>query len=290
MQNEPYWYNEKDDDYFMTPNFEGPDFFGSQSEDKFVMTAEMENQHDNSSGLDFNYEEFRLEGNDGYMDKACLYNHSSEGDGNVTYSKGYCQVDNNDKFEAELEGKGEKQIVSYGCEVPFCKGCDGSGESCSGDPTNFSYPSLKEIHLNDFHLKIVGDITSFDSALELTENQSFDYYTKNDSSEGYKCPYDLTIKVAEMDLPNGLDNYEARAGGDFTEECQDPEIAADGEDATDDELLKYSQVEEYEVFDLRIIHRKNRFVLKMIFCPRLSFLPDIPGNAGEYIDFESVGN
>ncbi|XP_027330928.1 dual specificity tyrosine-phosphorylation-regulated kinase 4 isoform X2 [Abrus precatorius] len=137
MQNEPYWYNEKDEDYFMTPSFEGPDFFGCQSEDKFVMTAETENQHDDSLDRDYNNEKFQLEGNGAYMDKACLYNHSSVEDGNVTCSK-------------------------------------------------------------------------------------------------------------------------AQDGGEIAEECQDPGIAADGEDATDDELLKYTQEDEYEVFDLRIIHRKNR--------------------------------
>ncbi|KAL1348278.1 hypothetical protein HN51_024252 [Arachis hypogaea] len=261
MQNEPYWYNEKDEDYFMTPNFEGPDFFGNQSEDKFVMTAEMENQHDNPLSLAFDHKKSGLEGNesnDMYMDKVCLYNHSSGRDGNATYSKGYSLVDDNKDFEAESEGMTKKQIVSYGCEVPFCKGCDGSGEPCNGDPMNFSYPSLKEIHLNDFHLKVVGDISSFGSALEHTENGSFNYYTKKEKSEGYEDPFDITIKVAETDLPKGVDNHEARDDGDFAEECQDPDIAADGEVATDDELLKYTQEDEYEVFDLRIIHRKNR--------------------------------
>lgn len=260
MQNEPYWYNEKDEDYFMTPNFEGPDFFACQSEDKFVMTAETENQHDNSLELGYNCEEFQLEGNcnGGYMDKACLYNNSSVGDGTVTYSKGYCHVDNKDQCEGELEGKAEKHTVACSCEVPFCKSSPGSAHSCSLDPTNFSYPNLKEIHLNDFPLKVVGDVNSFDSTSELTVNQSFDYYTKNDNSKDSKGPYDLTIKVTGKDLPNGLDTYKARDDGELAEERQDPDITADAEDTTDDELLKYTQEEEYEVFDLRIIHRKNR--------------------------------
>ncbi|XP_027330926.1 dual specificity tyrosine-phosphorylation-regulated kinase 4 isoform X1 [Abrus precatorius] len=258
MQNEPYWYNEKDEDYFMTPSFEGPDFFGCQSEDKFVMTAETENQHDDSLDRDYNNEKFQLEGNGAYMDKACLYNHSSVEDGNVTCSKGYCHVDNKDQFEGELEDKAEKHAVACSCELPFCKSSPGSGDSCSVDPTNFGYPNLKEIHLNDFHLKVVGDINSFDSTSELTVNKSFDYYSKNDSIKDYKGPYDLTIQVTENDLPNGLDTYKAQDGGEIAEECQDPGIAADGEDATDDELLKYTQEDEYEVFDLRIIHRKNR--------------------------------
>ncbi|XP_061351680.1 uncharacterized protein LOC133296657 isoform X2 [Gastrolobium bilobum] len=258
MQNEPYWYNEKDDDNFLTPSFEGTDFVGCESEDKFVMTAETENQHDSSLGFNFNHEEFQSEGNGAYKDKACLYNHSSLGDGNVTHSQGYCHVDNKDQVEGQLEGKDEKHTIPYSCEVPFCKSCGGSGDSCSGDPTNFSYPNLKEIHLNDFHLKVVGDITPFDSAPEHTLNRSFDYHTKNDSSKGDRGPYDLTNKVAETDLPNGFDTYKAGDGRESGEECQDPDVIADGEDTTDDELLKYIQEDEYEVFDLRIIHRKNR--------------------------------
>ncbi|CAJ1971020.1 unnamed protein product [Sphenostylis stenocarpa] len=260
MQNEPYWYNEKDDDYFMTPSFEGPDFFACQSEDKFVMTAETEKQRDNSLHLGYNHEEFQLKGNSNgdYMDKTCLYNHSSVGDGTVNYSKGYCHVDNEDRFEGELESKAEKRTVACSCEVPFCKSSPGSGGSCSLDPTNFGYPNLKEIHLNDFHLKVVGDINSFDSTSKLTLNQSFDCYTKTDHNKKYKGPYDLTIKVKDKNIPNGHDTYEAQIGGELAEDCQDPELAADGEDTTDDELLKYTQEEEYEVFDLRIIHRKNR--------------------------------
>ncbi|KAK7372493.1 hypothetical protein VNO80_05873 [Phaseolus coccineus] len=260
MQNEPYWYNEKDDDYFMTPSFEGPDYFACQSEDKFVMTAETEIQRDNSLHLGYNFEEFQLQGNSngGYMDKACLDNHSSVGDGTVTCSKGYCHVDNNDQFEEELEGKAEKPSVACSCEVPFCKSSPGSGGSCSLDPTNFGYPNLKEIHLNNFHLKVVGDFNSLDSTSELTLNQSFDHYTKNDSSKKYEGPYDLTIEVTDKNLPNGLDTSKAQVGGELAEDCQDPELDADGEDTTDDELLKYTQEEEYEVFDLRIIHRKNR--------------------------------
>ena len=101
---------------------------------------------------------------------------------------------------------------------------------------------------NNYHVGSYGDLVDL-----------FDYYTKNDSSKEYNGPYDLTIKVNQKDLPNGLDTYKARDGGELAEECLDPEITADGEDTTDDELLKYTQEEEYEVFDLRIIHRKNRF-------------------------------
>ncbi|XP_019433599.1 PREDICTED: dual specificity tyrosine-phosphorylation-regulated kinase 2-like isoform X2 [Lupinus angustifolius] len=223
MQNESYWYNENDDECFMTPNFEGADAFGCRSEDKFVMTSKTENQYDHSLGLNHNYEESQFEGNGGYMDKACL-NNSSLGDGNDTFSESYCHMDNKNQINE--------------------------------DSTSFSYRNLNEINLNDFRLKVVGDITSFNSAPQQTVNQNLDYYTKNDSNDGYKGPYDLTNEVAGVDPPNA---YEAPDGGELAEECQDPKIIAYGEDTTTDvEVLKYSQDDEHEVFDLRIIHRKNR--------------------------------
>ncbi|KAF7816486.1 dual specificity tyrosine-phosphorylation-regulated kinase 4-like isoform X1 [Senna tora] len=260
MQNEPYWYNEKDDDDFMTPSFEGPDFFGYYSEDKFIMTSETENQCENPLANDYNCEGFQLEENGDYMDKPCLFNHSAVGNEKTTGSKDYDHIDKKDQLEGGLERELENHTLAYNCEVPFCKRSanSGSGESCSGDPTNDSYPSLKEIHLNDFQLKIVGDSSSTDSAPEHSKNQIFDYYSNKNSSKVHKASYDLTIEVAETDLPNGLDSYKARDCAELTEECQEPEMAADEEDITDDELLKYTHEDEYEVFDLRIIHRKNR--------------------------------
>ncbi|KEH28286.1 putative dual-specificity kinase CMGC-DYRK-PRP4 family [Medicago truncatula] len=240
MQHEPYWYNENDDDDdFMTPDFDGPDFFGCQSEDKFILNSETENQQDDSRDLHYNFEEIQLEGNEGYIDKSmeqCLCNHSSGGDENATYSKDYCHG-------------AEKEAIAHNCEVPFCKSSPGSGGSCSEDPMNFSYLNLKEIklNLNDFHMK---DINSFDSVPVLTMKHS---------SDCYKDPYDLTIEVVETDLPNGIESYEVRDDRDLNEELHVPEVAADGEDNnTDDDLLKYIQDDEYEVFELRIVHRKNR--------------------------------
>ncbi|KAI9102235.1 hypothetical protein K1719_023745 [Acacia pycnantha] len=257
MQNEPYWYNEKDDDDFMTPNFEGPEFLGCQSEDKFIMTSEMENQHENLLENNYKSEVFQAEGNGDCLDKLCLYNHSDVGNENVTCLKDFCHIDKKEQLEGGLVDVDNPTFV-HNCEVPFSKRSAGSGESCGGDPCDDRCPSLKEIHLNDLHLKVVGDSSSTDSAPENSMNQTFDLYPNGNSNKGQKAPYDLTIEVAETDLPNGLANYKAQNCGEFTEECQDPENAADGEDVTDDELLKYTHEDEYAVFDLRIIHRKNR--------------------------------
>ncbi|XP_076940568.1 uncharacterized protein LOC143609805 [Bidens hawaiensis] len=52
MQNDLSWYREKDEDYAMPSSFDNFDPFSGQSEDKFVMTNEKENQNDNLD-LDF---------------------------------------------------------------------------------------------------------------------------------------------------------------------------------------------------------------------------------------------
>ncbi|KAI7741057.1 hypothetical protein M8C21_006936, partial [Ambrosia artemisiifolia] len=46
MQNDLNWYRENDEDYAMPSCFDDADPFGGQSEDKFVMTFEKENQND----------------------------------------------------------------------------------------------------------------------------------------------------------------------------------------------------------------------------------------------------
>lgn len=222
MQNESYWYNEKDDDNFMTPSFEGPDFFSCQSEDKFVMTSETVNQHENPLSISYFSEEFHLEGNGDCKGKACYSNHSFEGDENVSLSKDYCCEDKKDKLGGEL--------------------------------------LEKEIHLNDFHSKVVGNLSAFDSASESTMNRTFDYCTNNDIKANKGGSYYLTVNVTESNLTNGLDCYEKKDGRESSKECQAPNAAADEEEITDYDLLKYTHDNDYEVFDLRIIHRRNRFI------------------------------
>lgn len=78
-----------------------------------------------------------------------------------------------------------------------------------------------------------------------------------DSVGHFKNTSGLNTKVVEKDFyPSGNDGYEAGNDRD--------EAAADEEDSTrSDELLTYvTNEDEYEVFSLRIIHRKNRFVIR----------------------------
>ncbi|KAK4277824.1 hypothetical protein QN277_015759 [Acacia crassicarpa] len=194
MQNEQYWYNEKDDDNFMTPNFEGPDFFSSPT-DKFIMTSsEMDNQQENPQNLSHISEGFQSEENGDFVDKTCL------------------PFNEKDQLKARL--------------------------------------LEKEIHLNDSHSKVAGKFSGYDSsALANSMDQHFDFYTSNDISKGNKDSYDLTIEVDD-EINSNLEDQDDKA-----EEFHESDDAAD---ITDDELVKYIPEDDYEVFDLRIIHRKNR--------------------------------
>ncbi|EEF28999.1 ATP binding protein, putative [Ricinus communis] len=80
LQNDFYWYDEKDEGNFMTPSFNALDYLGGPSEDKFVMTSETVNQSENSLGLYGNTEEFEVEANDDYLDQPCLFNMKSSKD------------------------------------------------------------------------------------------------------------------------------------------------------------------------------------------------------------------
>jgi len=111
----------------------------------------------------------------------------------------------------------------------------------------------------------VEDIpTDCDSAAQHKINKT-NYCVKsgctNDGVEGFKGSPDLNVKVAEKDfIPNGIDSYEFGDGGKGSAEPHEPDAPAEGEDVTDELLMYNTQDDEYEVFDLRIIHRKNRSV------------------------------
>lgn len=228
MQNDLFWYDEKDDGDFMTPCFEGPDFFACPSEDKFVMTTENEKQHENS------------------QEKKCLFYLAPLNDEDEVHVVDYYNFYG--KYESGGGIKGEsKGLDTYGYSVPVCKCCVEDGESYGVNPVEHRYLGTKGAVLNDFQFKAVDDIpTDCDSAAQNEINK-------------FKGSYELDIKVAEKDYKgNGTNSYEFGDGGKGNAEAHEPDATAEGEDITDDLLMCNSLNEEHEVFELRIIHRKNR--------------------------------
>ncbi|KAJ7959644.1 Kinase family protein [Quillaja saponaria] len=262
MQNDLYWYHDKDDGYFMTPTFQAPDLFCCQTEDKFIMT-ETEKLGENSQISDYNYEGFQAEGNNDYLDKTNPFHLSSMEDENQFYEKDNYRADKNDQPLGGFLENPEDCTNTNGFVVPSCKCCADAGESYCGDHAKGSDPSLKVVHLSDFQLKVVEDTHAyFDSFPEhrMIINQTFEYYSGSDWDKGFKESSNLTVKVAEADpMSNQIYNYEVGNDGKLSGECEEPEASGDGNDAAVDELLMYdTHGDEYEVFDLRIIHRKNR--------------------------------
>ncbi|OMO76021.1 hypothetical protein COLO4_25732 [Corchorus olitorius] len=241
MHNDLFWYDEKDEDYFMTPCFAGSDLYGCPSEDKFVTTSETEKQHDDTLSLHKKPEGFQTEASIDYLDKPCLFNMTC------------------------INGENEVQALDY----YHFDGCNGLGgdfdreESSLYDenPKNLTYVSSKETDLNNLHLKVARDINpDYNSASEHKSNKNL--YSSQRSSidwiDGFKGASDLVDKIADKDvLPNTIDSYGVEDDEDNGEVIE-PKAAADQVNDATDELLMYSNEDEYEVFNLRIVHRANR--------------------------------
>lgn len=255
LQNDLYWYDEKDEGCFMTPSFEGADCFGCPSEDKFIMTSETEKQFENPMAVYDNSEGLQSETSNDCLDKPCLFHIAPLNNENEVQVTDYYHFDKNDQPDVGI-GEKLKNCAGNGCLAPLCKCCGADGKVND----EFSYLISKETDLNDLTLKVVGDSSS-DCGLALHPR------TKKSSSsdwiEGFKCSSDLHVKGAEKDfMGNEINNYCLGDDEENGELCW-PKADADGDDIITPDLLKYDNLgDEYEIFNLRIVHRKNRFVGK----------------------------
>ncbi|KAJ6909803.1 hypothetical protein NC652_020713 [Populus alba x Populus x berolinensis] len=248
MQNDSYWYDEKEEGHFMTPSFNGPDYFGCPSEDKFVMTSETGKQFENSLGL-YDKSEGEIEGNIDYLDKQCLYNVTSVNNKNEAQSMNYHH--DFDK-KNQLEGDIDRDSSS----AHNCKFFTETGGIYGKNSVDCIYSSSKGPDLDDFQLKVGESPTDYDTVPVHMENKNANYYgikgSKSDWIEGFKS----TSGIVE----NGIDDFEVGDGGGVNAEAHELAAATGGEDVNANELLMYyNQEDEYEVFNLRVIHRKNRF-------------------------------
>ncbi|BFG22846.1 hypothetical protein CerSpe_091200 [Prunus speciosa] len=256
MQNDLFWHDEKDDGDFMTPCFEGPDFFACPSEDKYIMTSDTDKQNENLPGLNFKSEAFQSDISLDYLDKNCLTNISPVDDKSELRVTDHYNFDKKNNleggFEEEPEGRAPpaSSVHLYNC----CVGAEGFyGEH----PADCCYRSSKETDFNNCQLKVLGDIPPTD--IVSAPNHRISKSSKNDQVENFKGSSGLDGKVVEKDfMQKGIDGYGV-GDSEVNEEPCEPEAAADGDGVDTDEVLMYNANEdEYEVFELRIIHRKNR--------------------------------
>ncbi|KAJ6317793.1 hypothetical protein OIU76_013352 [Salix suchowensis] len=247
MQNDSSWYDEKEEGHFLTPCFNGPDYFGCPSEDKFVMTSETWKQFENSLGL-YDKSEGEAEGSISYLDKQCLYNVTSVNNKNEVQSMNY-QHDfgKRNQLEGDIDGDGSS--------AHNCKFFTETGGIYGKNSVDCIYTSSKGPDLGDFQLKVGESCTDYDTDPVHKENKNANYYgikgSKSDCIEGFKS----TSGIVE----NGVDDFEVGDAGEVNGEAHELAAAIGGEDVNANELLmSYNQEDEYEVFNLRVIHRKNR--------------------------------
>ncbi|KAI3964815.1 hypothetical protein MKW92_006624 [Papaver armeniacum] len=258
MLNEMFWHDEKG--YI---GGGGKDFFSCRSEDKFVTTSGGMGQYEQNCGLDFASRGFHsvTSINSGEL---LLRNNSSVDDADDVVVK-----DCYHWYEASQRGNDDEAGLESGaennCLVPVYDsgiGLEGLLAGESDNDTNLK--TMKELALIEGQFKTFGETPSaHDSTAGNTRNGSSPDkgLTKSDGEENQK-EFGLQLQAAAQPFqPYGDAGYESEDGKEMTgEELHDPEVAGDGENsATPKELSIYEHVEdEYEVFNLRIIHRKNR--------------------------------
>lgn len=269
MQNDLFWYNEKDDGNFMSPSFEGPDFFGCPSEDKFIMTSDLAKQwenpvldsNDNSKDLQ---SEICIE----YLDKTCHCSIVPINDENDVPRMDYDHFDERNRLEAGLEvGHPPGSCVHDDCSIPFSD-CSMEAKGFFGESRGKDdYLSMSQTVSDNFDvMKVVGDIieSDTDSPQHKGMNKSVYYGAKKGSTNywvgGLNGSTGLSVKVPDKDFMfNKNSKYEV-ANCDINRAINEPEAAENSEGVVNEILAYTTREDEYEVFDLRIVHRKNRFV------------------------------
>ncbi|KAL5799618.1 hypothetical protein ACOSQ4_032502 [Xanthoceras sorbifolium] len=253
MQNDLYWHEERDEGNFLTPCFGVSDFFGCPSEDKFIMTldADGDKQFEDPLAVYDKSEGLQSEESIDFLDKPCLINITPMNTKTEVQGTECYQFDINDLSEGGIGGE-VKDCAAYGCSLPLCKRCAGAEGACGGNLVDYS--SSTKTELNDSQLKGMGDSSAdCDLALHLRTNRG----SSNDWIDGFKDTSNLHVKVSEKNfMPNGINGYDIR-DGDFNVGLHEPKAGAEEEDVNANDLLVFDN-HEYEIFNLRIIHRKNR--------------------------------
>ncbi|PIN06582.1 LAMMER dual specificity kinase [Handroanthus impetiginosus] len=197
MQNDLFWYKEKDEDYAMPPFFGDRDFDDNPSEDKYVTSVQRGEYTENL--VTNKHFESRWEKN---LDNKAF--------------KDYYELDQHFRLE---------------------------GSVYTGDPI--------EHKLGD--LKVIDDNKLSDTTFSFRRDYTYDSVGRFDNTDDFHT-------VKKDSRPNENENYEFIYDQALGGEPHEPKVAVDDDGGTiSDELLKYETKEEdYEIFNLRIIHRKNR--------------------------------
>ncbi|KAJ4970112.1 hypothetical protein NE237_003211 [Protea cynaroides] len=259
-----YWYNEKDGGYPKNSSFRGPDFFNCPSEDKFVTTSGAEIQYDRLFGIDYAAEGFHSVTSINRLDNECL-NDAPIDDG-VPVTENY-YWDENVQQDHVVEAGFEDRTGCFSCSLPICDCCKGSKSYLHGEYENYNQmKSLKDPELKALQLKLASECTfDCDSNSKHKRNGSSNHSIKNCSTDYVDMKIckdaNLQVQVSENACqPYGDNLYVIGDGREIIGKSDASGIVGDGEDSAPPIEHPAFDVDkdEYEIFDLRIIHRKNR--------------------------------
>ncbi|XP_073283147.1 uncharacterized protein [Primulina huaijiensis] len=210
MQNDLFWYKEKDEDYDMPPLFGDGDFEGDPSEDKYIMTVQTGKHIEDKFG-------YNVESGEGawYLNSREYFKNEAKRD--------YYQL--GELFQLEKsEEKCEEHCNNYSCSASLCASCSRLRRAYAGSPTYYGLGNMSTANSHQSQLQSREEKHEADS--QSNGNEDFEYI--------------------EDDVISG--------------ESRELQAAVEEEDgAPSDELMMCGGKEDdYEIFDLRIIHRKNR--------------------------------
>ncbi|XP_042491529.1 dual specificity protein kinase CLK1 [Macadamia integrifolia] len=260
-----HWYSEKDGGCPKNSSFRGPDFFGCPSQDKYVTASEAERQCDRLFDINYAAEGFHSVTSINCLDKE-RFNDAAMANG-VPVVEHY-QWNENVQQEHAVEAGFEDRTGCYSSADPLCDCCKVEKDYYRGEYEDYNHmKSLKDPELKDLQLKLVPECTFYcDSNSEHQRNESSSHSIKKGFTENVDMKFcedtDLHLHDSKTACqPYGDNDYVIGDGGEMIGEPADASgIAGDDDDcASPIEHLAYDiDKDEYEIFNLRIIHRKNR--------------------------------
>ncbi|KAL2926903.1 putative serine/threonine-protein kinase dyrk2 [Bienertia sinuspersici] len=222
------WYDDKDDGPYMTPSFSGLDLdpFGCPSEDKFVMTSGVENNNLSKNPFSFNR----------------LSEDSEETDHKLEY------IFHPHKMSADIVDNSQVKDCYYLIEKSVDKVEVKSESDCGNIDSD-----LKELILTELGTGVTNQrVTNTETSVE---GNGKDLAEELDGSVS-----NYEIDKQELLLINNCD-YGFGANDQVVKGNEEPSTAVnEQEDMTPSEEVPFWETneDEYEVFNLRIIHRKDR--------------------------------
>ncbi|XP_021769192.1 serine/threonine-protein kinase ppk5-like [Chenopodium quinoa] len=227
------WYDDKDDGPYMTPSFGGLDPFGCPSEDKFVMTSGMVNNlsrspfsfnrlSDDSEEVDHHYIDYPFQ----------PHKMSTE------------VVDNGQVKDCyHLDEKNSTEV-----RIKWDLGRNGCSDREDSDS------NVKETILNELEASFAKQRLS--NTESVVEGNGKDLAEELDGSRSIFETYKQELLLVD----SCAYDFGANDEKEVVKSTEEPSSAVDEQESTTPEDIPYWETNEddYEVFNLRIIHRKNR--------------------------------